>query len=1029
MKKIIKTACAAVMVAATASTFTTMGQPKEVNAQLPSVASQYATATGEYLEQVKVTGLKDATLGMPYTLPTAVMGTTEPSSVTVDYNGINIPVSSNVVQIKYIGTYTITYTFEVSSKEYVAKVNFRSEKASLKLSDVSSKLPLKLPADFSGTLTLPTPEVTNEDGEVETADVTAIVTAPGVDTPLPVDQNGVVDFTNAKIQGKLVLGNYYVRYEAKIGGVKVAESEYYSFEVLNDYDVTDLRFEYKTAKPTSWELGETKELPSVVGVDKISNSQSETVNVAYSVKKIQFAKDGNKSDVTLSTVLNGMEFTPNQIGTYTISYEVKDFLGNTSTYIDDLVIEVTDSKAPEIKVVEAYNDQTTEFVDALHKLPNGALPENIVVMPLYAEDKTEDGLKLSIIVEDRTSYTNVYDTTEHDNVVNKELVFNKTAGYTLNADTQVDTGVNLQAGRTYRVYYKAVDKHKNSTSKYYDIKVSTDFSYSVEPTVEFKDVFPTKIEKGETLSFSAPTFSDENDERLLTKVEYRFGTEEYTELQAEKDGSYKLKIDSNLASVSIRATATNNANMTTTVEKVVEIVTVTDNDMPVVTTNGAFASGYKQGDEVELKKLTVSDANLDYVSIAVKVEHLDDEGNVTDEMATYGAKTVTVGIYKELVGAKTQVSKKGNYRVTYTVKDAGNYVVIQYFDFTVAENPALIDRRFTNLPTSLVSGDVELGESVTLPTPTIVKGESETASYYVSVEGPGGSAVINNNKFTPYVEGTYKLKYVGSVVGASETYPIESQVFTVVVKDTLAPNYNLDVTVPRALNKDAVFTFPVISVDDGEYGTGVDFEKSYVTLTSNNTTQVKYTLNQLYSETKTKTLSKEEEYTLTYYLVDKAGNNTTKTYKIAVGDTISPELTVAEDILPTKVNKGDKITIDTSKFEVEDNKSDLDVSDVEITLKNTTTKTTVDAQSTEGAGKYVFEITNAGTYEFTFRVKDDAGHITETTRTFTVDAENNNGTEKTQVIGTILIVVSVLVLAGVILYFVLSKKKNDKMYK
>lgn len=1027
MKKIIKTACAAVMVAATASSVTAFVNPKEVNA-MPSV-SQYATETGEYLDQVKVTGLTNATLGQPYTLPSAKMGTKDPTNITVSYHGINVPVNSNKVDIKYIGTYTISYTFDGG---YVATVDFRAEKEALSLSDVSALLPLKLPTTFNQTLTLPMPEASDKDGKSDSAVVSAIVTAPG-SINLPVNAEGVVDFTAAKVDGKLTLGNYHIKYVAKIGGVKVAESENYSFEVLDGYDVTELRYEYIGAKPTSWELGESKELPKVKGIDKISSSESEEVNVTYKVKKIVYSKDGDKSDVNLADVLDGMNFTPNKVGTYTISYEVKDFIGNTSSYIDDLVIEVKDNKDPVIKIVEAYTDATTTPVEALHKLPNAAAPEDIVVMPLWAEDKTEEGLKLSIIVEDRTSYSNVYDTTEHDNVVNKELVFNKSAGFTINDATQIDTGVNLVAGRTYRVYYKAVDKYNNDYQEYYDIKVSTDFSYSEDPVIEFKDVLPQKVENGDVITFSAPTFSDKNDERLLEKLEYRYGTEEYQPLVAEEDGSYKIVVDTALASLSIRAYAENNGGRHKEVVKNIEVVTVTDNDIPVVTTNGAFATGYKQGDTVELKKLTVSDANLDYVSISVKVEHLDDEGKAT-EMAVYGATTVTtttsVGTYKELVGAKTDVSKKGNYRVTYTVRDAGNYAVIQYFDFSVAENPALIDRAFANLPTSLVDGDVELGESVTLETPTIVKGENETHAYYVSVEGPGGSAVINNNKFTPYAEGTYKLQYIGVVTGADgvTTYDIKSQEYTVVVKDTKAPTYSMEADVPAQLAVNSVFTFPVIGADDGEFGTGVDFEKSYVNLSSNNTSPVKYTLKELYSETRTKTLTREEEYTLTYYLVDNVGNNYTKTFKIAVGDTISPELKIEDGVIPATVGKG-LLTIDSSKIKPKDNKSNLTVNDVKITVKNTDTNQTVDAQSAEGAGKYVFDIKNAGSYEIVFKVTDAAGHTTEKTKTFTVDAETNNGTEKTEVIGTILIVVSVLVLAGVILYFVLTKRKNDKMYK
>lgn len=1032
MKKILKTTCAAVILATAVCPLTGLDNVASVNAEIPTLGSTYSTPTGEYLSQIKITGLKKvAQLGDNYALPTAKMAGTDPTDVKVSYNGKNIAINDNKVAIAYIGTYTINYAFNVSSVEYKASVTFRAEKAKLNLSDVATKIPLKLPANLTQAIKLPVPEVTDKDGETVTATVETIVTAPGLSNALPVNADNEIDFTTAKVDNKLILGNYYVKYVAKIGGVKLAESENYSIEVIDDYAVTDLRYEYSSSKPTTWELGEKKELPAVIGVDKISKTESETVNVSYAVKKIVYTKDGVDSDVTLADVLDGMKFTPNKIGTYTISYEVKDYIGNTSTYVDDLVIEVSDNTKPKIKVVEAYATDATTHTDALHRLPSKSAPENVIVMPVWAEDKgsatVADGLKLSILVEDRTSYSYVYQTTEHGDVVNKELVFNKAGD--INADTQVDTGVDLQAGRTYRVYYRATDKYNNSFTEYYDIKIENDFAYDTAPEVEFTDVFPSSIQNGETLTFSAPTFSDDSDERLLTAVEYRYGTEEYQELEPETDGTYKLVVDTTLSSLSIRAKATNNGNLSSEDLKVIEVVDVSDNAAPVVTNNGAFAVAYTQGDEVTLPTIQVTDDKVEYVSISAKVEHIDQD-NKSTEMATYDATTIRVGNEKHLVGTKTLAARKGNYRATFTVVDAGNNVIIQYFDYTVAENPALVDRRFTNLPVTISDGKLSLGKSATLPTPTIVKADGETASYYVSVKGPGGSAEIHNNKFTPYAEGTYTLKYVGKVVGGTD-YPIESQEYTIVVSDTDAPTYHVDANVRAEVDKNTTFTIPMISVDDGEFGTGVDFENSYVTLSSNSTTQVKYTLTELYAETRTKSLNKEEEYSLKYYIVDKAGNSVQKTYTIAVGDTRNPTLELGEDILPTTVNKGDRVTIDLSKITVDDDKdTEINVTDdLVITLKNTTTNKTVTALADQGAGKYVYEIKNAGSYEFSFRVTDNAGHSTETTRTFVVDAESNDGTEKTEVIGTILIVVSILVLAGVIVYFIVSKKKNDRLYK
>ena len=71
----------------------------------------------------------------------------------------------------------------------------------------------------------------------------------------------------------------------------------------------------------------------------------------------------------------------------------------------------------------------------------------------------------------------------------------------------------------------------------------------------------------------------------------------------------------------------------------------------------------------------------------------------------------------------------------------------------------------------------------------------------------------------------------------------------------------------------------------------------------------------------------------------------------------------------------------------------------------------------------------AGEYELRFSVKDDAGIETTQTKTFTISAEAGSTMTTTEAVGTILIVISVVVLAGVVVYFIVSKRKMDKLYR
>ena len=108
----------------------------------------------------------------------------------------------------------------------------------------------------------------------------------------------------------------------------------------------------------------------------------------------------------------------------------------------------------------------------------------------------------------------------------------------------------------------------------------------------------------------------------------------------------------------------------------------------------------------------------------------------------------------------------------------------------------------------------------------------------------------------------------------------------------------------------------------------------------------------------------------------------------------------------------------------------LSVSDIKIVVKNTSTNTVLtNIHADADNGKYEYDIETAGEYTVTFSIEDENGNVGTYERTFTVNAPSNEGLSQTEVIGTVLIVVAVLVLGGVIVYFVVSKKKLDRMYK
>ena len=84
----------------------------------------------------------------------------------------------------------------------------------------------------------------------------------------------------------------------------------------------------------------------------------------------------------------------------------------------------------------------------------------------------------------------------------------------------------------------------------------------------------------------------------------------------------------------------------------------------------------------------------------------------------------------------------------------------------------------------------------------------------------------------------------------------------------------------------------------------------------------------------------------------------------------------------------------------------------------------------QGEGtNYVYNLESAGEYEITITVKDEAGWTAERTVTVTVATSASNANEIYKTVGIVFIVISVVVLAGVVTYFVVSKVKLDKKTK
>ena len=205
------------------------------------------------------------------------------------------------------------------------------------------------------------------------------------------------------------------------------------------------------------------------------------------------------------------------------------------------------------------------------------------------------------------------------------------------------------------------------------------------------------------------------------------------------------------------------------------------------------------------------------------------------------------------------------------------------------------------------------------------------------------------------------------------------------------------------------------------------------------------------------------QYTITYSAQDAAGNNaSSKVISVSVGDTEQPQIVLTEAFKKTLtdgfvVGDNDTLVINNnaivydntktidyetlSSMYVKDNAgfdathdADLDVDTVSVNTTITDANGSTITATASDDNLLHYEFTTSGTYTLTLTVNDKVGNKYTLTKTFTVSTKESSQKDSSTIIGIVLIVVSALILAGVIVYFIrgtkmLPKKKAQKTTK
>lgn len=468
---------------------------------------------------------------------------------------------------------------------------------------------------------------------------------------------------------------------------------------------------------------------------------------------------------------------------------------------------------------------------------------------------------------------------------------------------------------------------------------------------------------------------------------------------------------------------------------------------------GTGITKFNQNYVVELPSVTFSDMdNSLQVSVNCYVNTPDQTVGVDIEefFAGCGIKTASV-----------TTTYAGTYYVVYTATDdAGNKTsYISTFDVAETEKGYI---------------KVENGSNIT-------KNVGEELVFNVSLAG-GGKYEYTADDFT-ITWGENKPSGLGSMPDSFKfdkpgtyvaTIGINQYVMNgVTYTDTPSVTVTVKVTAPtmswasdidavlanRTADVNDIIELPIISATENGVEVNADIKVVYVDK-NDKETEVEWNLDETTFNNYYFTAEKNGVYKVTY-TATTAYNSLTKSFTVTCGDYYDPTITfVSNKLENSKITyNGQNIDISVKLTEKENEHGNTIVGqyiltvvgkegdkevfnyDIGVDLQDTDDKgefnyfdpasstfaLTGDSVSSSGTNKWA--INGVGDYKLTLTVKDDNGNTTTKSISFKVENKTEPKSVKDNVVGIVLICVSVVLLGGVILFFGLAGKRNKSKRK
>lgn len=621
--------------------------------------------------------------------------------------------------------------------------------------------------------------------------------------------------------------------------------------------------------------------------------------------------------------------------------------------------------------------------------------------------------------------------------------------------------------------------------------VYTYSSKKAEATESFEYYLTKAIDTVQTAAGYEKKINILEDENVKTEMLKYFNDFALVEEVENSKDNFKLDLSEKSGDVHVVAATINDDGSIASDEKVLTIKDISsDNTEPALTIlqseldnvwkDGTDIKEFQiaQGKEVVLPTVWVADAdktlipNVSYYVISDENSKI--EYRTPIDYDYYYDTTITSEEVQVIKGGKIVTNEAGVYYVSYTATDAAGNTSVMYFTFEVVDSSKPV------LSVEPVGEDITItGNTVSAKKGAVIDFETtlksadgkqdltsnESVSIKVSTEGKALSYAPSGDgrysyRFNDY--GTYVVTISGkttiNIGGVDEVIKAETKTIKIVIaKEDIKWLGEFDIPEYGIQNQD-------FEIKDVAASNGAEVEVTYLTPSTAEKDAKKAVKKTdangyIYWVIPAEDTKAKGTYTIIYTATNSEDKLVQKK-EVKFGDNVAPTLTYeADEITNNIVYSGEDIEVvvkqDNSKKEfivkAYNNGKELYSEDIKLNIKDTTDNG--DVTSSVSWSRLSFELTGSnvtpgeestsggvttkqyfikgtGSYSLKLTAEDSYKNSKTETIDFKVVAKAEKAkTNKDTVVGATLIIVSLVLLAGVILFFTFAGKKSSKSKK